>query len=358
VTKCKQLPDDIRDELAVSQEFKCPLCTEQLPEDLSKCEVDHIKRLDQGGNDDTDTIQLIHKPCHRFKTQKENLSLKSPTPRIESQFNYYVKQLFDETTFPTQVVWGEKPETNEDVQCIDIRNCRPNSLFSYGYDLPVFSPIDDPQPCIDDSGALLYSLDYFDHYLVDATAEYDITNPEIVDSCRPYYGRHLYDLRTTQYMLDQRIIYTTHLVFGLKATTRFPLDNFKEAFNTIKRLMGEAVTQNEEWLYYLHEADIYWSRQNRKSFEIKAYYEKAIGLQLLGLLGKDPGHVWSTTRSNNLDDAPGEIHSITRVPNEESPYLNVRTKLLNIESTKPWKLIVLNGDQNALREMRKVLLHI
>ena len=37
-----------------SKFFKCPLCTEQLPDDLSKCEVDHIKRLDQGGNDDKD----------------------------------------------------------------------------------------------------------------------------------------------------------------------------------------------------------------------------------------------------------------------------------------------------------------
>ena len=173
VTKRKQLPEDIRHELAVAQDFKCPLCTEQLPEDLSKCEVDHIRRLDQGGKEDKDNMQLIHRPCYRLKTQKENLSVKSPTPRIESQFNYYVKQLFDETSFPTQVVWGEKPETsapNKDVQCIDICNCRPNSLFSYGYDLPVFSPIDDPQPCIDSSGALLYPLDHFDYYLVDAMA--------------------------------------------------------------------------------------------------------------------------------------------------------------------------------------------
>ena len=128
VTKRKQLPDGIRYDLAVAQEFMCPLCAEKLPEDLSKCEVDHIRRLDQGGEDNTYNMQLIHRPCHRWKTQKENLSLKSPTPRIESQFNYYVKQLFDETSLPTQVVWGSRPKAYE-VQCIDIRSCRPNNII-------------------------------------------------------------------------------------------------------------------------------------------------------------------------------------------------------------------------------------
>ena len=49
VTRRRQLPDGIRQELADAQENMCPLCAEKLPEDLSKCEVDHIRRLDQGG---------------------------------------------------------------------------------------------------------------------------------------------------------------------------------------------------------------------------------------------------------------------------------------------------------------------
>ena len=104
VTKRKQLSDSIRKELADAQENMCPLCAEKLPEDLSKCEVDHIRRLDQGGEDNKDNMQLIHRPCHRCKTQKENLSLKRPIPRIESQFNYYVKELFDKNQ-PCQHKW-------------------------------------------------------------------------------------------------------------------------------------------------------------------------------------------------------------------------------------------------------------
>ena len=46
------------------------------------------------------------------------------------------------------------------------------------------------------------------------------------------------------------------------------------------------------------------------------------------------------------------------MPGEEVPYLNARTKLLDLQSTKPLKLIVLNGEQIGLREMRKCLLSI
>ena len=71
VTKRKQLPDGIKKELAEAQEKACPVCAEKLPEDLSKCEVDHIRRLDQGGEDNKDNMQLIHRPCHRCKTRKK-----------------------------------------------------------------------------------------------------------------------------------------------------------------------------------------------------------------------------------------------------------------------------------------------
>ena len=64
VTKRRQLPDGIRQELAKAQENTCPLCAEKLPEDLSKWEVDHIRRLDQGGEDNKDNMQLIHRHCH------------------------------------------------------------------------------------------------------------------------------------------------------------------------------------------------------------------------------------------------------------------------------------------------------
>jgi hypothetical protein len=159
-------------------------------------------------------------------------------------------------------------------------------------------------------------------------------------------------------MLDHRIIVTSHLEFGLKATSRFPLKTFEEAFTKVKCLMRDEASRCKAFLNEIHAADIEKALQKEREFDVAAHYEKAIGLQLLGLLGKDPGHVWSTARSNCDLDAPGEIHSVTRVPGESVPYLNVRTKLLGIETTKPWKLIVLNGEQISVRELRRSLAQI
>ena len=159
-------------------------------------------------------------------------------------------------------------------------------------------------------------------------------------------------------MLDQDIIKTTHLDFGLKATSNFPLKTFEVAFEKVKELMGKTASEFEDLLADVHATDAERANKKGKDFDVDSYYTKAIGLQLLGLLGKDPCHVWSTIRSKNYDDAPGEVHSITRVPGEEVPYLNARTKLLDLQSTKPLKLIVLNGEQIGLREMRKCLLSI
>ena len=152
----------------------------------------------------------------------------------------------------------------------------------------MFSPIDDPEKCCDADGSLLYDLKHFDYYLVDARAEYDISKPEVLDECRPYYGRKLYDLRTVQYMLGHRIIYTTHLVFGLKATTRFSLKSFEEAFEKVEKIMGTTASEFENFLAGVHASDAARASEKGKVFDIEAYYTKAIGLQLLGLLNKDP----------------------------------------------------------------------
>jgi len=104
VKRRKQLPSAATDELAERQHRERPLWAEKLPEDLHKCEVDNIQRLDQGGADTLANIQLVHKACHRDKTQREILALPTGLPRLESQLNYNVRELFAETPFPTQVV--------------------------------------------------------------------------------------------------------------------------------------------------------------------------------------------------------------------------------------------------------------
>lgn len=56
--------------VASNQNWKCGDCKEQLK---AWFEVDHIKRLDQGGSNDVDNLVALCRNCHGKKTSMENI---------------------------------------------------------------------------------------------------------------------------------------------------------------------------------------------------------------------------------------------------------------------------------------------
>jgi hypothetical protein len=56
--------------VASNQNWKCDDCKEQLK---AWFEVDHIKRLDQGGSNDVDNLVALCRNCHGKKTSMENI---------------------------------------------------------------------------------------------------------------------------------------------------------------------------------------------------------------------------------------------------------------------------------------------
>jgi 5-methylcytosine-specific restriction endonuclease McrA len=56
--------------IASNQNWKCGECKEQLK---AWFEVDHIKRLDQGGSNDVDNLVALCRNCHGKKTSMENI---------------------------------------------------------------------------------------------------------------------------------------------------------------------------------------------------------------------------------------------------------------------------------------------
>ena len=56
--------------VASNQNWKCGECKEQLK---AWFEVDHIKRLDQGGSNDVDNLVALCRNCHGKKTSMENI---------------------------------------------------------------------------------------------------------------------------------------------------------------------------------------------------------------------------------------------------------------------------------------------
>ena len=56
--------------VASSQQWKCGDCHQQL---TAWFEVDHIKRLDQGGSNDISNLVALCRNCHGKKTSMENI---------------------------------------------------------------------------------------------------------------------------------------------------------------------------------------------------------------------------------------------------------------------------------------------
>jgi len=56
--------------VASNQNWKCNDCKEQLK---AWFEVDHVKRLDQGGSNDVDNLVALCRNCHGKKTSMENI---------------------------------------------------------------------------------------------------------------------------------------------------------------------------------------------------------------------------------------------------------------------------------------------
>jgi hypothetical protein len=56
--------------VAAQQNWKCKQCTQQL---TAWFEVDHVKRLDQGGSNDVTNLVALCRNCHGEKTSMENI---------------------------------------------------------------------------------------------------------------------------------------------------------------------------------------------------------------------------------------------------------------------------------------------
>ena len=66
----RKLSRSMRTELAYRQQYKCRMCQILLPPDF---EVDHIKALEDGGEDIASNLQCLCVPCHKKKTRLNRL---------------------------------------------------------------------------------------------------------------------------------------------------------------------------------------------------------------------------------------------------------------------------------------------
>ena len=83
----------------------------------------------------------------------------------------------------------DDPQIGKEVYELDARGSRPNAIFEYPYRIPVFSLLDDPEPCIKSDGS--FNPEKYDYIFVNCEYKYDLTNPEECDKVMPYDGPNI-----------------------------------------------------------------------------------------------------------------------------------------------------------------------
>ena len=93
-----------------------------------------------------------------------------------------VEDLFKVSGKPRQQTGGIGGKGFETVCKLDARGSRPNSVWEYPYPLPIFSPLDEPERCLDDTGVWVRApreLDYF--WIAASDLGLDLDDPDDAD---------------------------------------------------------------------------------------------------------------------------------------------------------------------------------
>ena len=118
-----------------------------------------IPRASSIGDEGNQVPNLIlkFKPCHNDETHSQDLSNQNQTGHtLASHPSPFLHYLFHWGGKPPQQVCGagyDDPQIGKDVYELDARGSRPNAIFEYPYRIPIYSPLDDPEPCTKSDGS-------------------------------------------------------------------------------------------------------------------------------------------------------------------------------------------------------------
>ena len=130
--------------------------------------------------------------------------------------------LWEETAKPRQICWGDG-KVSDRLRCVDVKNCRPNMLFTAAR-LPVFGPMDDPTPFVVDR------LEGYDYFFVEKYPLRKYGDDEEMIDVAPYQGPQRYCLDAVKYMLDKKVINFDCITYGLKPSLWVEPARLKNAF--------------------------------------------------------------------------------------------------------------------------------
>ena len=174
---------------------------------------------------------------------------------LASQPSPLVEDLFKVSGKPRQQTGGIGAKGYQTVYKLDGRGSRPNGVWEYPYELPIFSPLDEPEPCIQDEGGLTRDLTEYDYIWVAADIK-DLENPEVADDCMPYDGEHLYPIGVVMELLKDGVIDVLDCRYGITATRHLDPTVMKEEATKLQDCIAEVAREYLPLLKELYTATI------------------------------------------------------------------------------------------------------
>jgi 5-methylcytosine-specific restriction endonuclease McrA len=107
VRRRRAVSQEDRDAIRQRQGDRCNACDRAMR--ANRGEVDHIKPLSEGGENDSDNLQILCTECHEYKTQAEELARGNAYHPLESQLSPTTHRLFHKAPKPMERsgAWGE-----------------------------------------------------------------------------------------------------------------------------------------------------------------------------------------------------------------------------------------------------------
>jgi hypothetical protein len=270
-TSRKQFTKNERETVMSKSKGNCNVCGDNL---LGVCQIDHIRPLSNGGNNDDDNLQALCKNCHREKTMQEHDNCDFiRVNEFSSCFNTHINKLLETNVF-RKVAFTEQINDNEppygcNLYCIDINKCRKNILINYSYDFCKFSVLDNIEP--------------FDGVINDGLYYIECENK------LPLRGNQFYSRPMVEYGLSISLFCKSDIKYQLKPSRLIPKSYFKDFVAYLLDIFKENTQLQKNSINYL--VGLFGRRNNM-------YYENRI------------------CNKNDIDDIASHYEELSR------PYIN------------------------------------
>ena len=207
--------------LIKAQNNKCNKCKSDI---TKKYQIDHIKPLAAGGNNDISNLQALCIECHFEKTKEEQDN--GEYVKIDETKSSFCNKTLDIIKSDLYKRWAfvENIETGIDtkyniIKYIDLNKTRKNILFYSKYDLPVYSVMDEPKPF---SGKIQTGFYYIE-----------------TESYYPLRGNGWYSKPMIDYCLENGIITKDNIKYELVSSFNLKAQYFNEFINSVYDLFGD-----------------------------------------------------------------------------------------------------------------------